>query len=138
MKKTDILVVDDEESMREMYKMALSTADLTTVEAADAEAALEIVKSSPIQVMFFDLQLPGMNGIELCREVKAIKPTAICIAVTGHSSVFDLVACREAGFDDYFSKPVPIKDLVSAAHEAFVKVGRWTEIMKRSRGPVDS
>ena len=131
MKKTDILLVDDEESMREMYDAALSTACFTTVAAENAEEALEIIHNSPIQVMFLDLQLPGMNGVELCRKIKAIKPTAICIAVTGHSSVFDLVSCREAGFDDYYAKPVAIKDLIGAARDSFVKIERWTAVMSR-------
>ncbi|MFT5090248.1 MAG: DNA-binding response OmpR family regulator [Candidatus Latescibacterota bacterium] len=132
MKKTSILVVDDEQSMREMYEAVLSTADLTTVGAKNAEEALEIINSSPVQVMFLDLQLPGMNGVELCRKIKTLKPTAVCIAVTGNSSIFDLVACREAGFDDYFAKPVPVKDLIAAAQASFAKVERWAAVMSRS------
>lgn len=131
MKKTDILLVDDEESMRKMYDTALSTAGFTTVAAESAEEALEIIHNSPIQVMFLDLQLPGMNGVELCQKIKALKPTAICIAVTGHSSVFDLVSCREAGFDDYYAKPVAVKNLIGAARDSFVKIERWTAVMNR-------
>ncbi len=129
MNANTVLVVDDEESIRTMYDTALSSAGYNVLMAADADEALEVIGRSAVQVMFLDLQLPGMNGIELCRKIKALKPTAICIAITGHSSVFDLVACREAGFDDYFPKPISIAELIKASGDAFEKTERWVGVL---------
>jgi DNA-binding response OmpR family regulator len=70
-------------------------------------------------------KLPGMNGLELCREVRRQWPWAICIAVTGYASLFELVDCREAGFEDYFVKPVVLQELLEAAELACKKVERW-------------
>jgi DNA-binding response OmpR family regulator len=75
--------------------------------------------------MFLDLNLPGMNGMDLCRRIKKDKPMAIVFAVTGYASLFELVDCREAGFDDYFKKPVDMKSLVKAANDAFERIDRW-------------
>ena len=100
--------------------------DANSVVSADsAETALEILKKEHIQVMFLDLNLPEMNGVELCRRIKKDQPMSLVFAVTGYSSFFELVDCREAGFDDYFKKPVDIKILIKAATDAFEKMERW-------------
>lgn len=120
-----VLVVDDETSTRELLKEALGNAHYE-VEATDsAESALEIIRKENFQVFFLDLLLPKMNGLDLCTQIKKIRPTAFVFAMTGYSSVFDLVKCREVGFDDYFPKPFKIQVLVKAAEEAFSKLERW-------------
>jgi CheY-like chemotaxis protein len=86
---------------------------------------LEILKNEKIYVMFFDLNMPGMNGLELCRRVKQEMPMAIVYAVTGYASLFELSDCREAGFEDYFRKPVNMKLLLKTAESAFEKINRW-------------
>ena len=82
---------------------------------------------TPAAVLFLDLNLPAMNGIELCREVHKDWPWIIAIAVTGYASLFELVNCREAGFEDYFIKPVEMKELLAAAEHAFKKLERWKQ-----------
>jgi len=78
-----------------------------------------------LQVMFLDLNMPGMNGVELCRKIRHDFPMAIIHAMTGYSSLFELANCREAGFDDYFTKPVQLEQLIEAAEHAFRKLERW-------------
>lgn len=75
--------------------------------------------------MFLDLNMPGMNGIELCKKIKTNMPMSIIFAITGYASIFELAECREAGFDDYFKKPVNIKILTKIADDAFHKIERW-------------
>ena len=60
--------------------------------------------------------MPGKNGAEMCRIVREKWPMAILFAVTGYSSLFELSACRDAGFEDYFTKPVDV-DQILAAYE---------------------
>jgi CheY-like chemotaxis protein len=66
-----------------------------------------------------------MNGIELCRNIRKNNPLTIAYAVTGYASTFEVFDCREAGFDDYFTKPVEMKTLFQAAEQAFQKLARW-------------
>lgn len=120
-----ILVVDDEKAIISLLKQAFSRAGFEVLPAESAEEALKVLEQEDIMVMFLDLNLPGMNGMDLCRRIKKDKPMAIVFAVTGYASLFELADCREAGFDDYFKKPVDMKSLVKAANEAFERIDRW-------------
>jgi CheY-like chemotaxis protein len=120
-----ILLVDDEKQIREMYSLAFTRAGYGATTAESAEEALEIMKKEPFWVLFLDLNLPGMNGVDLCREIRKQYPMAIPYAVTGYASLFELTDCRDAGFEDYFTKPASLSDLLEAAAHAFKKLARW-------------
>jgi len=66
-----------------------------------------------------------MNGIELCRQIKKDKPVSIIYAITGWTGLFEVEECREAGFDDYFTKPFQLDVLFKAVDDAFEKLDRW-------------
>ena len=125
MSNRKILVVDDEEAIRNLFEQAFSRDGYKVRSAESAEEALELLKGEKIQVMFLDLNMPGMNGVDLCKEIRKDFPMAIIHAVTGYSSLFELADCREAGFDDYFTKPADLKILLRAAQDAFEKIDRW-------------
>ncbi len=120
-----ILVVDDEKMIRKMLEKALTREGYEVVCAENGEDALEILKRETIYVMFLDLKLPGMNGLELCRKIRTEYPLSVLYAITGYVSSFELPDSREAGFEDHFTKPVDLKTLFRAASEAFEKVERW-------------
>jgi CheY-like chemotaxis protein len=125
MNENRMLVVDDEKQIRDMYSQAFARAGYEVTTAESAEEALEIIKKEPYWVLFLDLNLPGMNGVELCRTIRKQYPLAIAYAVTGYASLFELSDCREAGFEDYFTKPASLSDLLEAAEHAFKKLARW-------------
>ena len=127
-KKKKILIVDDEEAVINLMKLAFSRAGYDVKSAQSGKEALTLLKHDRIHVIFMDLNMPEMNGIELCRAVRKDMPMAIIFAVTGYASLFELADYREAGFDDYFIKPVNIKSLIKSAEEAFVKLKRWKSI----------
>lgn len=120
-----ILVVDDEPDIREVFSDALTSRGYSVVTAASGEEALEIMAKKPCWVLFLDINLPGIDGIELCKQIRQKWPMAIPFAVTGYVSLFELASCREAGFEDYFTKPVTLTDLYEAAEHAFIKLERW-------------
>jgi len=125
MMENKILVVDDEASIREMLEIAFEKAGYAVWSAGTAEEALDSLNQENIQVMFLDLKLSGMSGVDLCRRIRQDRPIAIIYAVTGYASLFDLAECREAGFDDYFIKPTDIAILIKAARDSFDKLERW-------------
>lgn len=125
MTKRSILVVDDEPCIRFAFAKMFTTARYEVQTAESAEQALQIMGTTPAAVLFLDLNLPAMNGLNLCREVRKVWSWSIAIAVTGYASLFELVECREAGFEDYFIKPVKSKELLAAAAHAFQKLERW-------------
>jgi len=125
MSEKRILVVDDEKQIRDLYSQAFTRAGYEVTTAESAEDALEIFKKEQFWVLFLDLNLPGMNGVDLCREIRKQYPMSIAYAVTGYASLFELSDCRDAGFEDYFTKPASLSDLLEAAEYAFKKLARW-------------
>jgi CheY-like chemotaxis protein len=126
--KNTILLVDDEPEILKMLSKAFGLKGYNILQADSGEEGLQVLSKNHCLVMFLDLNLPGINGLELCHIIKTELPVAICYAVTGHSSMFELADCREAGFDDYFTKPAKMETLFTAAETAFEKLIRWQVI----------
>jgi CheY-like chemotaxis protein len=119
------MVVDDERSIRELFQSAFSEAGYDVYLAEKGEEALRTLQQNDIDLIFLDLRLFGMNGIDLCKQIKKDKPLSIIYAITGWAGLFEVAECREAGFDDYFTKPVSPEILLQAVAEAFAKLDRW-------------
>jgi CheY-like chemotaxis protein len=120
-----ILVVDDESAVRDLLEDAFSIEGYDVRLAEGAETAFEILKEEDIEVIFLDLKLFGMNGIELCKQIRKDNPIAIIFAMTGWAALYDIEECREAGFDDFFTKPVQTEMLLKAVDSAFERLNRW-------------
>jgi len=120
-----ILVVDDEVTVRDLLKDTFVIEGYDVRLAEGAEKAFEILKDENIEVIFLDLKLFGMNGIELCRRIKKDNPLTIIFAMTGWAALYDVEECREAGFDDFFTKPVKTEMLLKAVDGAFERLNRW-------------
>lgn len=120
-----ILVVDDEIIILDMLKEAFSLAGYNVITAESAEKALKILKDESVMVMFLDIKLPGMSGIELCKKIRIENQICIIHAFTGYNNIHGLLECRAAGFEDFFVKPVKINLLLKAAQDAFEKLNRW-------------
>ncbi len=120
-----LLIVDDERSIRDLFQSAFSDPGYQVHLAENGEQALDILKRHDIDLIFLDLKLFGMNGIELCRRIRKDKPISIIYAITGWAGLFEIEECREAGFDDYFAKPVESETMSRAVEEAFEKLNRW-------------
>ncbi len=119
MDNKQILIVDDEKALRKLFQTALSQKGYRVISAESSEEALEILKTKKIYVMFLDLNLPGMSGIDLCKKILKKQPETVAYAVTGYTSSFNSAECKQAGFKKYFSKPVSLQVLFKAAQEAF-------------------
>lgn len=125
--KQKVLVVDDEKMIRNLLRKALTREGYEVSCAENAEDALKILGKETIYVMFLDLKLPGMNGVELCREIRETYPVSVIYAITGYASDFEISDCRGAGFEDYFTKPVDLHTIFKAAANAFEKINRWEQ-----------
>jgi DNA-binding response OmpR family regulator len=123
--KGKILVVDDEASIRELFSTVFTEADYEVIAAESGTQALKILQLEDIDVIFLDLKLFGMNGIELCRQIRETKPISIIYAMTGWAPLFEIEECREAGFDDYFEKPLDMDMLLKLVAESFARLNRW-------------
>ncbi|MEQ8163123.1 MAG: response regulator, partial [Smithellaceae bacterium] len=91
-----ILVVDDEVSVRDLFQSFFTEEGYDVLLAEGGQDALVTLQLQDIDVIFIDLKLFGMNGIELCRQIRKTRPVSIIYAMTGWSALFEIGECREA------------------------------------------
>ena len=114
-----ILVVDDEEIIHSVFDLALKHVGYDGCYEEKGEEALEILKQDDeISVIYLDLNLPDMSGVELCRRIRQDRPDAVINAITGYAPFFDITACYQQGFDDYLEKPVSRSLLFTSIYKA--------------------
>jgi DNA-binding response OmpR family regulator len=117
-----IMVVDDEPDLREIFEAFFNEFGYEVLTAADGDEALALLGRDPAQVIFLDLNLPGMDGLELCRRLRGNLPRAQIFALTGYHKLFTAEAAQEVGFNDYFTKPVDLHLLHNVARAAFERL----------------
>jgi DNA-binding response OmpR family regulator len=108
---TKILVVDDDPTVREVVLSYLKAEQYDVAEAADGETALSIIGNDRPDLVVLDVMLPGVDGLEVCRRVRAATELPI-IMLTALGSEADRVVGLELGADDYVSKPFSPRELV--------------------------
>jgi two-component system alkaline phosphatase synthesis response regulator PhoP len=115
MAKTTVLVVDDEEDIRELVALNLGREGFKVIGADSGEQALRQARSGPPDLIVLDLMLPGMDGLEVCRRIKADPKTRQIpvVMLTAKSEEADIVAGLELGADDYITKPFSGRVLVA-------------------------
>jgi len=117
-----VLIVEDEEIVRDSLKDSLKDSH-EVVAVGSAEEALDMVRQRDFDVIVADIRLPGMNGVQLVKEVKATKPYIVMVIITAYPSVELAVDAIKQGAADYLVKPVKIDDL----ERLFEKVKRMKE-----------
>src|ERR1700712_1991099 len=107
-----ILVVDDDPALAEMIGIVLRTENFEPIFCADGSEAFGAFMASKPDLVLLDLMLPGMDGIEVCAQIRAESGTPI-IMLTAKSDTTDVVKGLESGADDYVVKPFNPKELVA-------------------------
>jgi len=114
--KVNILVVDDEEVVRLLFKETLEDLGHTVITAGAASKGLELVKQRDFDLVFLDLKMPGMDGAELFRQIKAIKPQLLVTIITGYPDSDIMARALAQGPFGVMNKPFGESDIVAAAH----------------------
>ncbi len=109
---TRVLVVEDEQSLREPLVYLLEKEGYEVLEAADGNAALELFKSEPLDLILLDIMMPGMSGNEVCRVIRQTSNIPV-IMLTAKDSEIDKVVGLEIGADDYVTKPYSTRELLA-------------------------
>ena len=107
-----ILVVDDEDYMREVVRGALETANFEVDEATDGKTALAMLRQSPYNVIITDLRMPGITGDTVLEEALSLFPETIVIIMTGDGSIRSAVEATRRGAYDYLEKPFQLEELI--------------------------
>jgi two-component system, OmpR family, KDP operon response regulator KdpE len=113
----NVLVVDDEPQIRRVLRSTLSTRGYVITEAKTGEEALESMRKERPDLILLDINMPGMAGIEACREIRRTSDVPI-IMLTVRNAERDKVAALDAGADDYVVKPFGIEELLARVRAA--------------------
>lgn len=116
-----ILVIDDEPQIRRVMRTTLSAAGFEVEDSRTAEEGLEKVRDFRPDLVLLDINMPGMNGMDACREIRADTNIAI-IMLTVRNSEADKVAALDAGADDFITKPFSTPELLARIRAALRRV----------------
>ena len=120
-----ILVVDDDPTVSEVVARYLERDGFAVETVADGRTGLDRALAEPPDLVILDLMLPGIDGLEVCRRLRAIAPVPIVI-LTARGQESDRIIGLELGADDYVAKPFSTKELVA----------RVRAVLRRARGPL--
>ena len=120
------LIVEDEPSIREIVRLHLSLAGFETEEVANGHAALDRLRADRFDLVVLDVMLPGVNGVSLCRALRASGPNqrAGVLTLTARDTEPDKVIGLESGADDYLTKPFGVREFMA----------RVTSVLRRASG----
>lgn len=111
--KTKILIVEDEDSIREFIGLNLKMSGFDTIEASSGEEALSIYNKCNADVILLDILLPGIDGFQVCKKIRQESPKAAIIMLTARGQDMDKIMGLEMGADDYIIKPFNPLELIA-------------------------
>lgn len=109
-----ILIVDDEERLRERLVRAMKDRGLEAVGAPDVESALTLARADSPELAVVDLRMPGRGGLDLVRELLAIDPTTRIVVLTGYGSIATAIEAMRLGAVHYLQKPANTDEILAA------------------------
>jgi len=118
-----VLVVDDDEGVREMLSTSLSAAAYDVVTASDGSAALAALQRTPCDLLMADLKMPGMDGLTLIREARKRSPALRVVIVTGLPSEASAIEAIDIGVSGYLTKPFVVSKLLDVVARALGPAG---------------
>ena len=118
MRKTRILVVDDDDNLRWVVQTQLEDAGYDAATAADGPAALAAIQESRPALVLTDLKMPGMSGLELLKKIRADDPEIPVIMITAFGTIQNAVEAVKSGAYDYLTKPIDYEDLLLGVKRA--------------------
>ncbi len=113
-----ILVVDDEEGIRDLLSKTLELAEYEVDVASDGRSALERLRVGPYDLLITDLRMPGMDGLTVIREARRLHADLPVIIITGYSSEANAIEAINLGVQGYLTKPFRVPRVLNAAAKA--------------------
>ena len=117
-----VLVIDDERAILEMLELSLSSEGYDVLTAENGEKALEIFEQQGPRLVLTDIKMPGIDGIEVLKRIKAMDENAEVIVITGHGDMDTAVRALQSGASDFVTKPVRDEVLMLALERAQKKL----------------
>lgn len=127
--RSSVIAVDDDTMLLDILRSGLLQEGYHYETATNATLALELIDKTPFDIMIADIDLPDMNGLELTRKAKRLKPNMAVIIVTGFIEDFSYDEAIEAGASDFIKKPFTLKELLAKMNQIKIQ----EELQKRER-----
>lgn len=121
MRVVRLLLVDDEARFVETLSKRLTARGFDVEGALGGPQALEMLDARPFDVVLLDVWMPGMDGLEVLKEIRRLHPSVRVVLVSGNASITAAVEGIRLGATDYLLKPVDIEDVLAKVEEAFEK-----------------
>lgn len=134
--KQKILIVDDDNNIAELISLYLTKECFETTIVNDGESVMPLVEQDPPQLILLDLMLPGIDGYQVCREVRAHHEIPI-IMLSAKGEVFDKVLGLELGADDYIEKPFDSKELVARVKAVLRRYQKKPSVSEQTQTKTD-
>jgi putative nucleotidyltransferase with HDIG domain len=110
--KQHILIVDDEEMIRDLLSSTLVEEDYICHQASNVDEAFALLDEQPVDLVISDIMMPGKSGVELLRDLKKVNPDIAVLMITGLSDMNTAMECMHLGADDYITKPFGVNRVV--------------------------
>ena len=139
--KINLLIVDDEEQFLESITKSLQVRDFNVIAVNRGEKAIEAARKNPIDVALVDLKMPGINGEETLKALKAEHKWMEVVILTGHGTIDSAVECTKGGAYSYLQKPCSLDELMESLINAYkskvmnkkkIEDKKMTELLKIS------
>jgi UDP-3-O-acyl N-acetylglucosamine deacetylase len=124
MKTGRILVVDDQEEILETLGAILLDEGHDVIKARDGQEALHIMQSDSPDIVFLDIWIPGIDGMQTLKAIRRINPECAVIMMSGHGTIETAVKAIKLGATDYLEKPLNLEDVLHLVHSAIEKKSR--------------
>ncbi len=130
----DVLIVDDEQKIRQLLEQILITRDCTVRQAQDGLEGLALFKQRPADVVVTDIKMPKMSGVELLRELKHLDPLLNIIVITAYPSVEGAVEAMRCGACDFITKPFDIMQIQAILYRVQQRVSLTRQLRQAGSG----
>lgn len=127
-----VLIVDDEEVLRQMVARVLKYMGIESESAADGFLGLEKLKASPFDLVIADIRMPNMDGIELLKIVKSEYPRTDVVIMTAHSAKYSFIDVVESGATDFINKPFSVEELKAKVERVLRERKHMDELRQRT------
>jgi CheY-like chemotaxis protein len=130
-----VLVVDDDPVIGQSFDRVLSGKGYAVITASNGEEALRKIKDENYDVVFADIKMPGMNGLEVAERIKASQPWLPVVIVTGYGTDANEKRAGEAGVSAFLRKPLTPDMIEDSAHKALLEKGAAAEPAAKAMAP---
>ncbi|MGO8820094.1 MAG: sigma-54-dependent transcriptional regulator [Desulfomonilaceae bacterium] len=136
MNRGRILVIDDEKNIRHLLKNELSAEGFAVFTAKSGEEGLKLLTDKNFEIVFLDIKLPKMSGMEVLRSLKLKTSRTEVIMITGYGDIETAVESMKLGAQDYITKPFKLSELLALINQILIQKGRTEDIAPQMDGRV--